>query len=206
MPISTVFSFIRRTASQTRSAVSGGNCVSRKSSAARTAWAASMNRPPSAGMPLSIASSTSRVRSGLYTASITACTFGKASSSSGFPPLSGNMPQGVVLMMISASPCSRAASSYRTAPSFPLRLMRITCAAPSCPAAYAAVRLVPPVPAISTFFPRISGHTRRISRVSPSQSVLYPFSRPPRFTTVFTAPMARAVSLISSRYGITACL
>ena len=80
------------------------------------------------------------------------------------------------------------------ASSRPLRETRYTSAAPSCDAAARAVLDVPPVPRISTFFPSSASPMRRISASMPARSVLSPYSLPSRFTTVFTAPMTRAVS------------
>ena len=85
------------------------------------------------------------------------------------------------------------------ASSLPQRDTRYISAACSCAAAARAVLEVPPVPRMSTFFPASVSLMRRMSASIPGRSVLSPTSLPFRFTTVFTAPMARAVSLSSSR-------
>jgi hypothetical protein len=64
----------------------------------------------------------------------------------------------------------------------------------------------PPVPSSTTRDRSACGSARRKAQAQPEPSVLWPTSRPPSNTTVFTAPMARASGDSSSSSGSTACL
>ena len=137
----------RRLTAGMRAAVS--SCLPVKCSAANTAWATSISKPPAAVTPQSSARSSSSVRKGLYTTSNTASNAGKAFGSIRHCPTFGNIPQGVVLTMICTSRRCMA-SLYSSAPSLPVRLaVKISFAPPSQQTAV-TVECVPPVPRIST--------------------------------------------------------
>jgi len=79
------------------------------------------------------------------------------------------------------------------------RLTSTACAAPSALATASTVFCVPPVPSSITVFPRSEMPFRRSRQVKPAKSVLWPSSRPFLLTMVFTEPMARAASSMTSQ-------
>ena len=105
IPIRAMFSISRRSAAVMRRISTGAssNLRSRKYSAAYTACATSISRPPTAtGTPASSARRMSSVLSGLYTTSTTASRPGMAATSRLHTPTFGYMPAGVVLITICA--------------------------------------------------------------------------------------------------------
>ena len=80
-----------------------GREVPVKYSEASFAWATSIQRPFSQGMPSASASSRSWVRAGLYTTSSTPSRWENCFRSMGETPVLGYIPTGVALTMTEAS-------------------------------------------------------------------------------------------------------
>ena len=134
-------------------------------------------------MPRSFAARTSLVRMGLKMTSTSPSSRVKRDRSISLPLESagisesfGNMPRGVVLMMICASPCCSYACSYVTAPFLlSLRTVIISDAPRSSETAFAVLD-VPPLPKMRTFLPLRESPICLISISIPPKSVLYPRS------------------------------
>ena len=180
----------------------------RNSSAAYLACATSIKRPPAHGTPRASAICKRRVRRGLYTTSNTASSAGNApgaAKSTRQVPLFGYMPAGEALMMTSHPAAQRPARSAarralhcarRKAPAQPPRLCT-----PRAPCA-----VWPPCPESAPFCPPAKRPCGAQAGESRQNRCCSQTACRPRFTTVFTAPMAFASSLTSSHRASASAL
>ena len=76
----------------------------------------------------------------------------------------------------------------------------------SCSQTALTAAQAPPLPMIKTFLPSICTLCALTIYKNPPKSVLNPFNLPSTLTIVLTAPMALALSSISSKYGMTSFL
>ena len=136
---------------------------------------------------------------GLYTTSNTHSNLWNQLTSIGAFAIFGNIPTGLVLTTISASKWDVYISSYPMAPRSALLETITMSLAFSCSQTALTAAQAPPLPIIKTFLPSICTLCALTIYKNPPKSVLNPFNLPSTLMIVLTAPMALALSSISSK-------